>query len=138
MAKALKPIKEPKLTIKEVKFLKLYLKTGNATRSIMAVYDCKYKSARSMGSQLLTKLNVSVRDLLEEHNLTFVDSIKAVKDAYKAEKIITSPTEPDYKTPDHLTRLKAVQIVDRWLGIESKPEEGRVSRRVVAEEFFND
>ncbi len=46
------------LTIKQRRFLEVYIETGNATEAAMQAYDCKdRKSAKSLGNSILTKLD---------------------------------------------------------------------------------
>jgi hypothetical protein len=57
------------LTLKQRKFLKLYLELGNATEAAMRVYDVKDRdSANAIGSENLAKLSYS--DLMEEAGIT--------------------------------------------------------------------
>ena len=57
------------LTIKQRKFIKLYLELGNATEAAFRVYDCKNRdSAKQIGYENLTKLDYS--DLMEEAGIT--------------------------------------------------------------------
>lgn len=120
MAKTKKKIDKPrKLTIKQKKFLKEYFKTGNATKSAMAVYDVKdIHSARAIGGENLSKLREVTIALMEAKGLSLGKIIDKVNEATDANKIITSHTEPDYEVPDHPTRLKAIEIVARWLRME--------------------
>jgi len=62
--------KRPPKTIKEKKFVKAYLKTGNATEAVItAEYDVKNrKVAKSIGSENLTKLDLAT--IMERKGLT--------------------------------------------------------------------
>ena len=58
-----------KRTLKQSKWLKLYLENGNATESAMQVYNCKDREvAATVGWENLRKLDFS--DFLEEAGLT--------------------------------------------------------------------
>lgn len=60
---------EENLTLKQAKWLKIYLETGNATEAAMQSYDCKDRdSAKTIGWENLTKLDYS--DFLEEAGIT--------------------------------------------------------------------
>lgn len=60
---------ERKLTIKQRKWIKEYIRTGNATEAAFKVYDCKDRdSAAIIGFENVRKLNFN--DLMEEAGLT--------------------------------------------------------------------
>lgn len=60
---------ERKLTLKQRKWLDLYIKTGNATEAAMQVYDCKDReTAATIGWENIRKLDFS--ELMEESGLT--------------------------------------------------------------------
>jgi len=60
---------EQALTLKQRKWLKLYLELGNATEAAMQSYDCKDRnSAKQIGYENLAKLDYS--DLMEEAGIT--------------------------------------------------------------------
>ena len=54
-------VKKKKVTHKQEVFAREYAKHGNATKSAMIAYDCTEKSARTIGSENLTKLDVQER-----------------------------------------------------------------------------
>ena len=61
--------KNKDFTIKQRKWLKAYIKTGNATEAAMRVYDCKDRgSAANVGWENVRKLDFS--ELMEESGLT--------------------------------------------------------------------
>ena len=61
--------KERELTLKQRKWLKLYLELGNATEAAAQVYDCKDRdSANAIGSENLAKL--SYTDFMEAAGVT--------------------------------------------------------------------
>jgi hypothetical protein len=62
-------VKQLDLTLKQRKWLKIYLEIGNATEAAMQVYDCKDRdSAKSIGTENLSKLDYA--DFLEEGGIT--------------------------------------------------------------------
>ncbi|MCK9371320.1 terminase small subunit [Candidatus Dojkabacteria bacterium] len=90
---------EDKLTIKQKRWIKAYIETGNATEAAMQAYDCKDRdSARALGSENLAKLNIA--ELMEDMGLTDVALInigtegmtKAIKQS------MTGEVHPDYAT----------------------------------------
>lgn len=59
------------LTIKERKWLKVYIETGNATEGARQAFDCKSEEAYgTRGSQMLKKLAIPVAELLDEMGLS--------------------------------------------------------------------
>ena len=108
---------EDKLTIKQRKWIKEYIKTGNATEAAMRVYDCKDKgSAAQIGWENMRKLDMA--ELMEEMGLTDVALMnigtegmtKAVKQS------MTGEVHPDYavrhKYWDTMLKLKQ-KLVER-------------------------
>jgi len=141
MGKAIVKIEEPKLTLKERKFLDEYFSNGgNATRAVQKVYNYKsYGTAGVMGSQLLKKLKVTLSSFMEAKGFNLEMLLVRLSEGMKATKIITSHTEPDRKVTDYAERRKYLQIASKWLGAETtQQEEGQLKRRVVAEEYFNE
>ena len=60
-----------KLTIKQKKFVKEYIQTGNATEAASRVYDCKDRdSANAIGGENLVKLSKTINEICEEVGLT--------------------------------------------------------------------
>lgn len=74
-----------KLTLKQRKWLKAYISTGNATQAAMQSYDCKdEESAAQIGYENLRKLDIT--ELMEETglsdqylNLKLADGLEATK-----------------------------------------------------------
>jgi len=106
---------------KEAAFIVKWLESGNGTEAAMNVYKCKNRNvAGVIANKILRKVKNPTLLYLESQGLSFGKVVKVVKDATRAEKVITSHTEPDYKVPDHPTRLKAAEIAAKWLGIEQQ------------------
>lgn len=60
-----------KLTIKQKKFVKEYIETGNATEAAARVYDVTDRnSARAIGGENLSKLAKTIDEICEEVGLT--------------------------------------------------------------------
>lgn len=104
------------LTIKQHKFLKLYLDCGNATEAAMQVYDCATReSAHAIGSENLRKLTYS--DLMEEAGITdkvLQDKILEGLDATRTISAIkgtkANGTDTDFiDVPDFMARHKYLE-----------------------------
>jgi len=153
MSKAL-VVKEPKLTIKQSKFLKLYLETGNGTKSALAVYNCKdYTTAQTIASQNLSKLKNPIKAYMEANGLDLSNLMTVLTDGLKANrtlsaKVIYSGKEATTKTDDfievadHAVRHKYLETASKWLGMERKSEAGSpdtgLKRKLTIEEWTND
>ena len=49
-----------RLTLKQLKFIQIYIETGNATKAAMTAYRCKNENvAKSLGSENLTKPDIA-------------------------------------------------------------------------------
>ena len=78
-----------RLTIKQRKWLKVYIETGNATEAAMQAYNCKKRdTARALGAENLAKLSGPVSEILDMAGLTngkLMDSIADGVGAMKTE-----------------------------------------------------
>ena len=105
------------LTLKQRKWLKLYLELGNATEAAMQVYDCKDRDvAKSIGWENLTKLDFS--DFLEEAGITdnllqkkIIEGLDATKtvSALKTSREATADSTDFIDVPDFLARHKYLE-----------------------------
>ena len=104
------------LTIKQRKFLKLYLELGNATEAAMRVYDVKDRdSANAIGSENLAKLSYS--DLMEEAGITDKLLQKKIMEGLDATRTISAVkgtnanggTTDFIDVPDFLARHKYLE-----------------------------
>ena len=105
------------LTIKQRKWLKLYLENGNATESAMQVYDCQDRnSASQIGWENLRKLDYE--DFMEESGITdklLQEKILEGLDANRtvSAKIITkgadSQTDDFIDVPGYMARHKYLE-----------------------------
>lgn len=92
-----KKINKLDLTLKQRKWIKEYIETGNATEAAMRVYDVKDRdSANAIGSENLAKL--SMPELMEEMKLTDVALVNmGIEGATKPVKqSVTGEVFPDY------------------------------------------
>lgn len=135
MTEEIIPIKEPKLTLKQRLFLKIYFATGNATKATLAAYDTDDPGvASTMGAQNLVKLQDVVRRMMERKGLDIEKLVETVNGATEATKWNDFTGE---REPDHSTRLKAVDVAERWLGLKQDTfTPDNLKKRIIAEEFF--
>lgn len=100
---------ELNLTLKQRKWLKLYMETGNATESAMQTYDCKDReSASALGSENLGKLrDLTMPQLMEESGLDDASLLNILKENLKATKLFGKEA---IEFEDYATRNKALEI----------------------------
>lgn len=110
-----------KLTLKQKKFLKVYFETGNATKASLAAYDTDDPHmASNIGAENVAKLGDVVRYIMNKKGLDVEKMVDTVNGAMEANRI-HGTGDNFVEIPDHPTRLKAVEVAERWIGI--KPEE---------------
>ena len=93
-----------RLTLKQLKFIQIYIETGNATKAAMTVYNCKNENtAAVLGSENLRKPNIAceIEKYRKEGGLSIQKAINAINDAYDAEK---------KGAPDHNVRLRSADM----------------------------
>ncbi len=132
MSKKLHKKRSP--TFKQRKFLKLYLKNGNATEAAMQVYDVKDRhTANVMGSQNLVKLGIS--EILHNAGITDEKLAQVMSDGLDANRVISArivitksddPTVADQRAntktddfieiPDHAIRHKFMETAYKLKG----------------------
>ncbi len=122
---------QKKLTVKQRKWMKEYIETGNATEAAIRVYSCKNRNvANAIGSQNLAKL--SIHELMEESGLTDVallrlltmgltkPSTKILKKQLTYKEGQKEVQEIEYEdVPDYNTRVKYLDIAMRLKGLLS-------------------
>ncbi len=90
-----------RLTLKQLKFIQIYIETGNATKAAMTAYRCKNENvAKSLGSENLTKPDIAceIDKYRKKGGLSIQKAINAIDDAYEAER---------KGDPDHAIRLRS-------------------------------
>lgn len=112
-----KPIvKRPPKTLKEKKFVKKYLETGNATEAAFQVYDVTSRdSANAIGAVKLA--NISFTDILEKHGVTDDKLASVLMDGLEANRTISAiagkeangGTVDFVDVPDYATRHKYLE-----------------------------
>ena len=111
-----------KRTIKEQEFLKAYIELkGNATKAYIKVFPhVKKESARVLGCNLLTKLNISIAELLNKMGITDHVINEKLQAGLNAVRVTgtgkNKKTIPNYyvvaKYLDMICRLKAKYPID--------------------------
>lgn len=133
MAKCLQTITD--LNPRQLRFLELYIKTGNATKSYQEVYNLKNEaSAAVLASRLLKKTGDVTRGLYEQAGLGMDTIIQVLKDAIKAEKNMVIHKKDGSKIvtagPDHLLRLKTIELIYKFSGWEADMKKSKVENQV--------
>ncbi len=93
-----------RLTLKQLKFIQIYIETGNATKAAMTAYRCKNENtAKSLGSENLTKPDIAceIDKYRKKGGLSIQKAINAIDDAYDAER---------KGVPDHNVRLRSADM----------------------------
>ena len=109
------------LTIKQRKWLSIYLEIGNASEAARQVYDCENdESAGQIGYENLKKLDYT--DFLEAAGVTDKLLQQKIMEGLNSDKVKTSLTEPDQVVPDYPTRHKYLETalkLKKRLGADS-------------------
>lgn len=104
---------EKDFTIKQRKWMKLYIELGNATEAAMRVYDCKDRdSAAVIGFENLRKLNYE--EFLEEGGISDAKLQKSIEEGLNATRVISAVkgtsanggTTDFIDVPDYIARHK--------------------------------
>jgi len=93
-----------RLTLKQLKFIQIYIETGNATKAAMEAYSCKNENvAAVLGSENLRKPNIAceIEKYRKEGGLSIQKAINAINEGYDAEK---------KGVPDHNVRLRSADM----------------------------
>jgi hypothetical protein len=108
---------EPKdMTLKQRKWMKLYLTHGNAKKAALEVYDCTEESAGQIGYENLRKLDYS--DFLEEAGITdrllqekIMEGLDATKtvSAIKTSREAGADSTDFIDVPDFMARHKYLE-----------------------------
>ncbi len=120
--------KEQKALVDKDKFLRLYLKTGNATRAAQEVYNCPTRAAASVkGYRLLKELEMG--QMMEESGITDRSLQVKFKQGLKAKKYIAPTSYTDRKkirkngyvtVPDYAVRKQFLELVLKMKGRENE------------------
>jgi len=115
-----------RLTLKQLKFVQLYIETGNATKAAMTAYRCKNENtAKSLGSENLTKPDIAceIEKYRKEGGLSIQKAINAINDGYDAEKKGAGQAP----VPDHNVRLRSADMTLKLA--DAYPRNKEVSHR---------
>jgi hypothetical protein len=127
--KTIIPRKYEDLTLKQRRFIKFYLKSGNGTEAALKAYDTTDRvTAAAIASQNLRKLREPVKMLMEAKGLSLGRLLEVLDDGLRADRVIsavkgkeaTGATNDFIEVPDHKARHAFLQTAGRWLGIEGK------------------
>lgn len=119
----------PRMTVKQSKWLKIFLESGNATKAAREIYDCKDdESASSIGNQNFRKLGDGFRLLLETHGLSYGALVAVVGRAINAKKLEDLSGE---KVDDFKIQLAAADRLARWLKVETPIPQQTQAQQVV-------
>lgn len=109
--------KGEKLTIKQRKWLKLYLECGNATEAAMQIYDCKNReSAAIIGFENIRKLNYE--DFLEEAGITDNLLQQKILEGLEATKQIGARKIVQGAKTGHEIKVDAMTDTDDFIEVE--------------------
>ena len=98
--------------MKQSVFVEKYLETRNATEAAFTAYDTSRDVARRIGSENLSKPDIrrAIDEALKTHDITPDRWAKVLDGALEAEsEMIIGPGQTRTR-PDHVTRLKAVDL----------------------------
>ncbi len=93
-----------RLTLKQLKFIQIYIETGNATKAAMEAYKCKNENvAAVLGTENLRKPKIAceIDKYRRKGGLSIKKAINAIDDAYEAER---------KGVPDHNVRLRSADM----------------------------
>ena len=94
-------------TMKQKRWVKEYVKTGNATKAAKKIYDVSsYRSAAAIGSENLKKLDIS--QILENNGVTDDLIASTIRQAMRA--------KGERHTPEWTARLKATELASKIKG----------------------
>lgn len=116
-----------KLTKKQALFVKLVNEGMPAYKAALQAYDTDdLNTANTIAVENMQKPTIKaiLHKEMQNQGIDIPAIVKPVADGLKAEKIHTSPTEPDVVVPDHTIRLQSVKIASRWIGLESAENQG--------------
>lgn len=144
---------DKELTLKQRKWLKLYLELGNATEAAMQVYDCEDReSAANIGSENIRKLQFD--ELMEKAGITDRKLIKKLDEGLEANRVIsaintnkqaTGATTDFIDVPDFTVRHKYLEtalklkkrLIDKVAHV-GEDGTGPVEIRILPEQNLND
>lgn len=114
-----KPKRPPK-TIKEKKFVKAYLETGNATKAATIAYNANPSWANRLGHEVLSKLDMT--SAFRKAGMTEeVMAQNTTQIALTATKV-HGTTDDFIEIPDYTNRLNAMKFAAQLMGMTKQDE----------------
>ena len=105
---------------KEAKLVKAIVEGKNQTEAGLIVDSNRTpESARVWANTTLQKATVqeALHAEFQRQGITLERIVRPINEALDANKIVTSPTEPDKEVADHSIRLKASGMAAQFMGI---------------------
>ena len=123
--------RDVRLTLKQRKWLEVYIETGNMTEAGMQAYNCKDRqSAGRMGRLALAAIRGRVAEMLDAAGLDDVALLRRVKEGLEAETIVTTTWHGEVvdrqSYPDHRVRRRYLEMALRLRALY--PEDRRKER----------
>lgn len=112
------------MTLKQKRLIKNLGKARSVKEAALMAGYSKYNASKNQAA--LVKA-LAIQEILAKRDKK---ALKRYDEAFDAEKVITSPTEPDKIFPDHRIRLDAVKThfqVRGWLKEDSTIETGDIT-----------
>lgn len=133
---------EKKLTIKQTKFVKEYVKNdGNGTKAALAVYDTTdADTARAISSENLAKpaIRDAVDAALNKHGITMDDAVAPIAKALKAKKVFYVDGVKIVSGDDDLEmQLKGSDRALKLMGAGNKEDAGGNTINFINSATFN-
>ena len=100
-----------RLTLRQLKFIQIYIETGNATKAAMTAYSCKNENtAAVLGHENLRKPKIAceIEKYRKKGGLSIEKAINAINDGFDAEKKGGGPLPPT--VPDHNVRQRSANM----------------------------
>lgn len=119
------------LTLKQIKFVKVYLEEGNATEAAWQAFDCKDRNiASAIGSEYLRKLGGRIGALMVKRGLTeeaLIEKLSEGLEAFRTEIATYEGKITDTKEfTDFVTRQRYLDTALKLLGAYA-PEKRELS-----------
>lgn len=118
------------LTYKQAKFVKAKAEGKSGVQAAKEAYGVSnYNTAAVIAAENINKPNIkeALHAEMVKQGIDIASVVKPVKDGLVAEKVSIVGNGDQAMaevTPDHSTRLKAVQIASKWMGIDAVSGEG--------------
>ncbi len=114
--------KEKKLTLKQRKWLEVYLETGNATEAARRVYKCKDDNAAgTIGFENLQKLAVPIGEMMDKMGISTARLMKVLDEGLEANKVELAKYQGEIMDekafPDHPTRKTYLEMALKLRGL---------------------